>query len=242
MRKGLALVLLFVALLAAPLAQAQPERGEGCGPEKRSLRDRELAFAAYARESVRAYTAPGGELLRTFARLNPNEVRTVFGVLAVRREPSCIASWYQVQLPMRPNGSIGWVKADDVALEAVRTRIEVDLSARKVSLFRNGRLVVRTTAATGTLETPTPTGSYYVNQRFRILDSSGWFGPAAIGVSAFSPVLHEWAQGGPIAIHGTNNPSSVGRAASFGCLRVRNHVARRLLWATETGSPVVIRA
>jgi L,D-transpeptidase catalytic domain len=242
MRKGLALVLLLVPLLAAPLAFAQPESGEGCGPEKRSLRDRDLAFAAYARESVRAYRAPGGELLRTFARLNPNDVQTVFGVLAVRRDRSCAASWYEVQLPMRPNESTGWVKAEDVTLEPVRTRLEVDLSAHKVSLFRNGRLVVRTLAATGRLETPTPTGSYYVNQRFRILDPSGRLGPAAIGTSAFSPVLQEWAQGGPIAIHGTNNPSSVGRAASFGCLRVHNHVARRLLWATETGSPVVIRA
>jgi hypothetical protein len=242
MRKGLALVLLLVALLAASLAQAQPESGEGCGPETRSLRDRDLAFAAYARGWVRAYRSPGGEALRTFARLNPNEVRTVFGVLAVRRAPSCLASWYQVQLPMRPNGSVGWVEADDVALEPVRTRIEVDLSAHKVSLFRNGRLVVRTTAGTGARETPTPTGHYYVNQRFRVLDPAGSFGPAAIGISAFSPVLQDWVQGGPIAIHGTNEPSSVGRAASHGCLRVRNHVARRLLWATATGSPVVIRA
>jgi hypothetical protein len=241
MRRGFALVLLL-ALLAAPVAHARPEPGDGCGPGKRSLRERDFAFAVYANGPVRAFKAPGGEVLQSFSRLNRNGVRTVFGVLAVRHDRSCEASWYEVQLPIRPNGSVGWVKADDVILEPVRTRLEVDLSAHRVSLFRNGRLVVRATTATGALETPTPTGSYYVNQRFRILDSSGRFGPAAIGISAFSPVLQEWAQGGPIAIHGTNNPSSVGRAASFGCLRVHNRVARRLLWATETGSPVVIRA
>jgi lipoprotein-anchoring transpeptidase ErfK/SrfK len=242
MRKGLALVLLLAALLAAPLAQAQPEIGEGCGAGERSLRDPDLAFAAYARGSVNVYKAPGGERFRTFRFLNPNEVRTVFGVLAARRDASCVASWYRVQLPMRPNESTGWVRADEVALEPVRTRLEVDLSRHRVSLFRDGRLVLRTIAATGTPGTPTPTGSYYVDQRFRISDSGGEFGPAAIGISAFSPVLQEWAQGGPIAIHGTNAPSSVGQAVSHGCLRVHNRVAWRLLWATETGSPVVIRA
>ena len=39
---------------------------------------------------------------------------------------------------------------------------------------------------------------------------SGPFGPGGIGISAFSPVLTGWAQGGPIAIHGTNQPASIG--------------------------------
>ena len=63
----------------------------------------------------------------------------------------------------------------------------------------------------------------------------------AIGISAFSDVLTGWAQGGPIAIHGTNQPWSIGRAASNGCLRVRNAVLQRLFDATLAGTPVVIR-
>jgi lipoprotein-anchoring transpeptidase ErfK/SrfK len=242
MRRSLLLVILASALFTAPVAEAQPEAGEGCGTAKRSLREPDLAFAAYARGPVRAFASPGGKALHTFGRLNQNGVATVFGVLAVRRDRGCDASWYEVQLPIPPNGAVGWVKADEVELDAVRTRIEVDISRHRVWFFRGGRLMAKATAGTGTQWTPTPTGSYYVNQRFRVLNTSGPFGPGAIGISAFSPVLTDWAQGGPIAIHGTNDPSSVGRSASNGCIRIHNHDLRRVLWATKTGSPVLVHA
>jgi hypothetical protein len=242
MRRSLPLVLLVLASFTAPAAHAQPEVGDGCGQAKRVLREPGLAFAAYANGPVRAFARPGGELLREFSRMNQNDVETAFGVLAVTRDRSCEAAWYEVQLPMRPNGSVGWVRAEDVTLEAVRTRLEVDISKHRIWFFRDGKVVVSATAGIGTAGTPTPTGSYYVNQRFYTLDPWGPFGPGAIGISAFSPVLEDWAQGGPIAIHGTDDPSSVGRAASHGCIRIHNHVLRRLLWATETGSPVLIHA
>jgi lipoprotein-anchoring transpeptidase ErfK/SrfK len=240
--RGVIVFALLAAALAAPSAGAQPSVGEGCGSEQRSLRDPTLAFGAWAEGPVRIFTEPEGQVRRTFKKINPNGLTTVFGVLGVSRDETCRPAWYRVQLPMRPNGSTGWIKAEEVALEAVRTRLEIDLSARRLTFFRDGRLVLRTTAGTGTAGTPTPRGSYYVNQRFHILDPTGPFGPGAIGISAFSPVLKDWAQGGPIAVHGTNDPSSVGRAASNGCIRIQNHVLRRILWATATGSPVLIHA
>jgi lipoprotein-anchoring transpeptidase ErfK/SrfK len=169
-------------------------------------------------------------------------VDTVFGVLAVVRDRSCRPAWYRVQLPIRPNGATGYVRADDVALRRVNTRIEADLSERRVDFFRNGRLLLRATAGVGASGTPTPVGRYYVNQRLRAADPSGPFGPGAIGVSAFSPVLTGWTQGGPIAIHGTNDPSSVGRAASHGCIRIANPLLVRMFRAMPEGTPVRIRA
>jgi lipoprotein-anchoring transpeptidase ErfK/SrfK len=124
----------------------------------------------------------------------------------------------------------------------VRTRIEIDLSERRIELLRDGRVILTTRTAVGAPDTPTPTGSYYVNQRLTTGDPSGPFGPAALGVSAFSPVLQGWAQGGPIAIHGTNDPSSIGEAASHGCLRVDNEVLLRLFRIAPAGTPVTIRA
>jgi lipoprotein-anchoring transpeptidase ErfK/SrfK len=141
---------------------------------------------------------------------------------------------------MRPNGAVGWVRAADVLLEPVDTRILVDVSARRVVLYRRGREVLRTTAAVGAPATPTPTGRFYVNQRLIPRDPGGPFGPGAIGISAFSDVLTGWTQGGPIAIHGTNEPWSIGRNVSNGCIRVRNAVLRRLFAATSAGTPVVI--
>ncbi|HEX5800664.1 MAG TPA: L,D-transpeptidase [Gaiellaceae bacterium] len=208
-------------------------------PRIRPLRTRSLAFAAVVRSGAQAYARPHGQPLARFARLNVNGVPTVFGVLGRAR---CDGDWLRVQLPKRPNGILGWVRARDVELVRVRTRIEVDLSTRRVTLYRAGAELLSATAAIGAADTPTPTGSYYVDQRLVAPNPEGPFGPAAIGISAFSPVLQHWAQGGPIAIHGTNQPDLIGGAVSHGCVRVRNDVLVRMFRLVEAGTPVVIRA
>jgi len=167
-------------------------------------------------------------------------VTSVFGVLGVVRDEHCRPAWYRVQLPVRPNGSTGYVRARDVSLRAVRTRIEVDLSDRRVEFFRDGQLVLRAKAGVGSDATPTPTGRYFVNQRLLARDPTGPWGPGGIGISAFSPVLKRWAQGGPIGIHGTNDRSSIGRPVTFGCLRIQNEQVARMLYANPEGTPVVI--
>jgi lipoprotein-anchoring transpeptidase ErfK/SrfK len=170
-----------------------------------------------------------------------NGVPTVFGVRGVVVGRRCGATWYRVQLPLRPNGVVGYVRASAVGMARVRTRIVVDLSSKQVTLFRNGRVAIRTRAAIGSSATPTPTGSFYVNQRLIPSDPSGPFGPGAIGISSFSNVLTGWAQGGPIAIHGTNQPWSIGRSVSNGCIRIRNPVLRRMFTAALAGTPVLVR-
>jgi len=175
-----------------------------------------------------------------FGRLNQNGFPTVFRVVSALRAQNCTARWYRVQLPIKPNGVTGYVRATAVETERVRSRVVVDVSARRLSLYRHGRLVLRTRVAVGSPATPTPIGRYYVNQRLIPQDTAGPFGPAAIGISAYSDVLTGWAQGGPIAIHGTNEPWLIGHAVSNGCIRVRNPVLRRLFKVTPAGTPVTI--
>ena len=210
--------------------------------EYRAVGGERRAWAAIVQDSARAYRQPGSGELARFGRLNVNGVPTVLGVLGEVVGRDCEALWYRVRLPLKPNGSVGWVRAADVDLESVRTRIVVDLSERRVTLFRDGKVHLRTSAAIGSPATPTPTGAYYVNQRLIPDDPSGPFGPGAIGISAFSEVLTGWAQGGPVAIHGTNRPELIGRAVSNGCVRVRNDVLRRMWRVTLAGTPVIIRA
>ncbi len=199
-------------------------------------------YAAVVQERAQAYRTPDGRQLASFGPKNVNGVPTVFGVLAKRVDADCEAKWYRVQLPLKPNGSIGWVRASDVKLAPVTTRIVVDLSERRVTLFDHGEHVLDATAAIGSPQTPTPLGRYYVNQRLVPDDVSGPFGPGAIGISAFSEVLTGWTQGGPIAIHGTNRPDLLGRAVSNGCIRVRNDLLRQLFERTLAGTPVTVRA
>lgn len=208
----------------------------------RRLVSARFAYAAVARLSIVAYVHPGGRAFVRFGRLNANGVPSVFGVLSSVVDRGCHATWYRVQLPVRPNGAIGYVKARDVRLARVTARLVVDLSARRVTLYRDGRMVLSSTAAVGAPSTPTPTGRYYVNQRLIPENAGGPFGPGAIGISAFSPVLTGWAQGGPVAIHGTNAPWSIGHAVSNGCIRVPNRVLLKLWDAARVGTPVEIRA
>jgi lipoprotein-anchoring transpeptidase ErfK/SrfK len=209
------------------------------GFEQRVGNDR-VAYAAYVRSSAVAYRAPGKTPLATFGSVNANHYAMVFGIVGAVAGKGCKAAWYRVEPPMRPNQTYGYVRAADVLVRRVTTRLEIDLSQRRVTLYRSGRPVLRTTAAIGTSSTPTPIGRYYVNQLLRPSDPSGPFGPAAIGVSAFSPVLQGWVQGGPIGIHGTNQPYLLGQQVSHGCVRVSNAAITELFALVPAGTPVVI--
>jgi lipoprotein-anchoring transpeptidase ErfK/SrfK len=200
-----------------------------------------VAYAAIVKQHVVAVRRPGGRQLAAFGRFNANGVPTVLGVLGERRDRTCAATWYHVQLPIRPNGSTGWVSASAVTVASVPTRVVVDIAARRLTLFRDGRRVLSAAVAVGAPATPTPTGRYYVNQRLIPTDPAGPYGPGAVGISAFSNVLTGWTQGGPIAIHGTDEPWSIGHAVSNGCIRLPNATLRRVFAAALAGTPVVIR-
>jgi lipoprotein-anchoring transpeptidase ErfK/SrfK len=197
-----------------------------------------VAVAATATRPLAAFRRPAHGVVARFGLRNVNDVDTVFSVVGV----TCDGRWLHVELPVRPNGSTGWVRADHVRRSTLRTKIVVDLSERKVRFYVRGRLALESPAGVGSPATPTPRGRYYVNQRLVPSDPTGPFGPGAIGISAFSPVLTGWAQGGPVALHGTNEPWSIGRAVSTGCIRLPNAVVKRLLRRTPNGTPVIIRS
>jgi lipoprotein-anchoring transpeptidase ErfK/SrfK len=228
----------------APPQRAQPEVGERLcrAGEEVPLVSRRLAYGAVVRRQAIVFRAPGRRPFATFGALDPNGARTVFGVLGQIVRGDCSAVWLAVELPTRPNGASGYVRASAVDVFAVRTRIVVDLSARRLTLYRDGRPVLRAVAGVGAPSTPTPTGRFYVDERLIPSDPSGPWGPGAIGLSAHSTVLRDWAQGGPIAIHGTDAPSSVGQAVSHGCIRLENAVLRKLFAQSPAGTPVLIRA
>ncbi len=201
---------------------------------------RSEAFSAMVKGATDTFRRPGGVRLARFGKLNQNGYPTTFGIVGAVVNRACGASWYRVKLPIRPNGVTAYIRPADVRVEKVTTRIEVDLSARRLTFYRAGRVVLTTPVAVGSSSTPTPVGRFYVDQRILTTNPNGPFGPAALGVSAFSNVLTGWTQGGPIGIHGTNQPWSIGRAVSNGCIRAPNATLKRLFAATHGGSPVVI--
>ena len=231
-------------------AERQPDVGADIAAKSRTcvegsfqrLGSSRLAYAAIVRSQALVSRRPGTHALATFEKLNANRVPTIFSIRGARVDAMCKPSWYLVQIPKRPNGVTAWVPAAQVDVAKVTTRIVVDLSEKRVTLYKGGRKVLSSTAAIGAPATPTPTGHFYVNQRLIPTDKGGPFGPGAVGISAFSNVLTGWTQGGPIAIHGTNAPWSIGKAVSNGCIRIPNPVLRKLFDQALSGTPVLIRS
>jgi lipoprotein-anchoring transpeptidase ErfK/SrfK len=240
---------LAVLLLAGCGGKAKPDVAATIEAQARTCADgsfhrlgsSKLAYAAIVQSRAVVTRRPGERAFASFTKLNVNRVPTIFSIRGAVVDAKCDPRTYLVQIPKRPNGVTGWVAADQVDVETVTTRILVDLSEKRVTLYKEGQKVLSATAAIGAPATPTPTGSFYVNQRLIPTKSGGPFGPGAVGISAFSNVLTGWTQGGPIAIHGTNAPWSIGKAVSNGCIRLPNEKLRRVFSLALNGTPVLIR-
>jgi lipoprotein-anchoring transpeptidase ErfK/SrfK len=246
MRK--ATLVLVALVLAGCGSQKSPDMAHVLAAEVQHCTDGELlplgsarkAYAAAAPFGAIAYAQPGGAVVARFGPKNINNYPTVFGVVGAVVRRNCSPHWYRVQLPTKPNGVTAFVRARALRVETVATRIVIDVSARRLTLYRNAKPVLTSTVAVGSPSTPTPTGRFYVNQRLVPTDARGPFGPGAIGISAFSNVLTGWAQGGPVAIHGTNEPWSIGHAVSNGCIRLPNATLLKLFRVALAGTPVII--
>jgi lipoprotein-anchoring transpeptidase ErfK/SrfK len=150
--------------------------------------------------------------------------------------------WIRVLLPQRPNGSQAWVPRASVALRGTHLRLRISLSARRLQVLRGGRVIARYPVAVGTGGTPTPVGRFAVPDPVAAPSYvSSYLGPYIITLTAHSDVLREFAGGdGLIAIHGTNAPGSIGRAASHGCIRMANAPLHELWRTAGPGTPVEI--
>jgi lipoprotein-anchoring transpeptidase ErfK/SrfK len=231
---------------AVPAATPEPAAAvrPACKPgDKRATTDR-VATILYVMKPTVARKAPGNSS-PIVVRLQPKSVydtRQTLLAVGKRVDADCNPTWYRVRLPAKPNGVTGWVKARGLVSEETGTRIQVDLSARQLDLFRLGKRVLRVPVAIGHIATPTPVGSFYVDVRYNLSDGSGPYGPGLLGVAAYSEAAQGWAAGNPIAIHGTNAPSLIGTRASNGCIRVTNANIKRIMKLAPTGTPVEIRA
>lgn len=151
-------------------------------------------------------------------------------------------AWYNVQLPIRPNGSTGWIRADDVDVSGIRYALVVHLVSFRLDLLDNNRRIETFPIGVGAQNTPTPAGRYYVKELIQPPDPNTIYGRYVLGLSGFSNVLLHWPGGGVIGIHGTNDPSSIGRRVSHGCIRMSNENITRLARLLPLGTPVSVEA
>ncbi|MGA7234955.1 MAG: L,D-transpeptidase [Bryobacteraceae bacterium] len=117
-------------------------------------------------------------------------------------------------------------------------KIVVSIPDRKLAVLEAGRVVKIFPTAVGAPKSPSPTGSYTIVLR---LADPTWYGKGKIvppGKS--SPIGTRWlglsVKG--YGIHGTNNPNSIGRNASHGCIRLRNQDIEQLFGMVSVGDAV----
>jgi lipoprotein-anchoring transpeptidase ErfK/SrfK len=220
------------AALPVPNTTPEPEETAGLVPGPHD------SFTADARAArIPAFRRPGkGTPFEIFENPDQYGARRSFLVKRIQGD------WYQVYLPMRPNGVTGWIRARDVKLRLNPYRVEVDLSSNRLRVFEGAKKLMDEAVAAGTGGTPTPKGLFYTTILVKPPDPGGAYGPFAYGLSAYSEVLFSFGGGdGQVAIHGTNDPSSIGNDVSHGCIRMNNEAIRKLATFLPLGTPVEIR-
>jgi len=202
-----------------------------------SLLSTRIATVAPVPHTIRVYFAPNGKFMRYLSNRTPlGSLRTVL-VTASRSD-----GWLQVLLPVRPNGTRGWIRKSAVITTTNPMRIVVSRLHRTLTLYRSGVYVMRFPVAVGKPSTPSPTGLFYVTDKIKTGQPGGAYGPYALGLSGFSNVLFSFSGGdGEVGIHGTNEPSSIGHAVTHGCIRLYNAGITKLFSKIWIGTPVVVK-
>jgi len=190
-----------------------------------------VADAAVAKVAV--YDAPNGKTTKTLNNPTIENVPLVLGVTETQGD------WLRVQLPVRPNGSTGWVKKSEVKTRSVQNHIVVEIAKRRLTAWQGSELLMESPVGVGTDKTPTPPGTYYVDVSAR--NPGHGMGVHMLSISGFSEVLKNFGGGlGQLAIHGTSNMATVGTNASNGCLRLPNDTVAKLAKIAPTGTPVFV--
>jgi L,D-transpeptidase ErfK/SrfK len=110
-----------------------------------------------------------------------------------------------------------------------RYHIGIDTQRNILSLYDQGRISATFPVATGKPSTPTPLGDWVIIEK--LPDPGGPFGTAWMRLSVPS---------GGFAIHGNDDPASIGTSVSHGCIRMKNADATELYNTVPLGTLVTI--
>lgn len=121
-------------------------------------------------------------------------------------------------------------------------RVVVSLPDRKLALLKNGQLVRTYRVAVGKPSTPSPTGEFKIVNR--ITNPTYYHKGQIIPAGKNNPVGTRWMglSAKSYGIHGTNQPNSIGKAASTGCIRMSQRDLEELFTLVEVGDAVEIRS
>jgi L,D-transpeptidase catalytic domain len=237
-RTRLALGACLLALIAAaPATGAAPARVEHLQHLGRQ------SYFAFVNRATVARTKPDASAPEVAKVTTRSPVGTDDLVLVLARTTDAAGhTWLQVRLPVRPNGTTGWVPASAMGeLQPVKTWLKIDTRHFKATLIKAGKVVWHARVGVGKSYWPTPKGQFFIRAELKGYGSRGsFYGPLAFITSATSDALTDWPGGGIVGVHGTSLPGLIPGRISHGCVRVRNGDILRLAKLMPVGTPLTI--
>jgi lipoprotein-anchoring transpeptidase ErfK/SrfK len=239
LRRAGAVVLLALLVACSKGERLTPVRPQAATPSTTAVQPEPGALVAQAQvASVPVFEAPSA-VTPKLKLSNPNEDGAPRVFLVEAEQPD----WLQVLLPVRPNGSTGWIRRSDVSLARTAYRVRVELGSHRITVWNGADMVQQEPVGVGKANAPTPGGRYYITELLQPPSPRGPYGPYAFGLSGFSEVHMSFAGGnGVLGLHGTNDPSGLGKDVSAGCIRMSNEGITRLAQVLPLGTPVEIVA
>jgi lipoprotein-anchoring transpeptidase ErfK/SrfK len=234
----------YLALLVALALPAVASAGTAPAPKQTIRLSNERSVTRWAHPAkqkapIRSSPAPRARRITTTHAHTEDGFPEVYLVLRSWSDSSG-HTWLKIRIPMRPNGQKGWVHESALGpLYRTRTRMVVDRSELRATLYRRGHEIWSAPVGIGAPNTPTPPGHFWIREKFMITDQGSLYGPMAFGTSDYS-VLTDWPGGGVIGIHGTNEPALIPGRPSHGCIRLKNPAVRELWDLLQVGTPLLI--
>lgn len=199
------------------------------------------AFDEVAVPAVDARFALVEDRIVTRASSDGRELKTQLATTRILR--ALVRGTAEVELPVR-------AVAPEVPTEELGTTIVVDVSENRLWLYEGLEVVKEYRVATGVPGYPTPVGT------FRIVDKKEnptWYNPDPTGWGAGLPLWIGPGPGNPlgtralyldapgIRIHGTWDDSSIGTAASHGCIRMHVEDSEEMYPLVPVGARVLVQ-
>lgn len=231
--------LLFAVVLITAFAGTGTAAGAGARAADRVPAEAKVAELLRDRTALRA--APNGRRVGVIENRTSGAERVHLLVVESTIDDR-ENEWLRVRLPSRPNGSTAWILADLVKRRTTRNHVVIDRSARRLTVFRDGRRLFSRRVVVGTRATPTPTGHFALWDRYRPGRASPLH-PWVLETTANSNVLQDFLGGtGRVALHGMQGSLRVplGSAASHGCVRMTGRTVRWLARNLILGTPITV--
>lgn len=237
-RRVVVLLLALVIALVGGACKGERKFSAGRSRTPTETRNQYISTVATAKgPEIDVFDAPEAPEPRQTIKQPDDPPRPLVFLVKTEQSP-----WLEVHLPVRPNGSTGWIRESDVSLAQHDYRMTVELNAHKITVTKGTAIIRQEPVAVGRAQTPTPGGIYYTKELLKAINPNTVYGPYAYGLNGFSNVLNSFAgTDAVIGIHGTNDESVLGKDVSAGCIRMSNEGITKLAEVLPLGVPVDIR-